>query len=200
MDKLSRIDYCVTIGRCKISCLLFADDLVFLASSESGLQHALNGFAAACDISGIKINTSETEVLHVSRNPVQCYFQVNRLSFEYFEVVFTSDGRQDEKLDVRSRKESAAMRVMHHSVVLKQELARKTKFSAFKSMFVSIFTYGHESWVMTGKVRSQMRASEMRFLRKIQDVTMFDKLRNTAIGESVNIESLLLRIKRSQLK
>ena len=33
MDKLSRIDECVTIGRCKISRLLFADDLVLLASS-----------------------------------------------------------------------------------------------------------------------------------------------------------------------
>ena len=37
-DKLSRIDECVTIGRCKINQLLFADDLVLAASSESGLQ------------------------------------------------------------------------------------------------------------------------------------------------------------------
>ena len=64
MDKLSRTDECVTIGRCKICRLFFADDLVLLASSEFGLHHALNGFAAACDIAGMKISTSETEVLH----------------------------------------------------------------------------------------------------------------------------------------
>ena len=63
MDKLSRTDECVTIGRCKISRLLFADDLVLLASSESGLQHALNGSAATCDIAGVKISTSKTEIL-----------------------------------------------------------------------------------------------------------------------------------------
>ena len=40
----------------------------------------------------------------------------------------------------------------------------------------------------------------MRFLRKIKGFTMFDKLRNTAIRESLNIESLLLRIERSQLR
>ena len=99
MDKLSRTDECVTIGRCKISRLLCADDSVLLTSSESGLQHALNGFAAACD--GMKINTSNAEVLHLSRNLVQCFLQVGGASlkqvekFKYLEVAFTSDERQE---------------------------------------------------------------------------------------------------------
>ena len=49
---------------------------------------------------------------------------------------------------------------------------------------------------MTESVRSQVRASEMRFLRKIKGVTLLDKVRNTAIRESLNIESLLFLIKR----
>ena len=70
MDKLSRTDECVTIRKCKISRLLFENDSVSLASWDSGLQHALNGFAAACDIAEMKISTSITEVLHLLRNPV----------------------------------------------------------------------------------------------------------------------------------
>ena len=42
-----------------------------------------------------------------------------------------------------------------------------------------------------------MQASEMNFFEKSM---MFDKLCNTAIRESPNIESLLLRIERSQLR
>ena len=127
MVKLSRTDECVTIGRCKICRLLFADDLVLLASSESGIKHALNGFAAACGIAGMKISTSKTEVLHLSRNPVQCFLQVGGVSlkqvekFKYFGVTFTSDGKQDEELDVRSGKPSAVMRALHHSVVLRRQ-------------------------------------------------------------------------------
>ena len=49
-------------------------------------------------------------------------------------------------------------------------------------------------------MRSQMQASEKRFLRKIKGVTVFDKHRNIAIRESLDIESLLLRIERSQLR
>ena len=38
IDKCSQADECATIGNCKISRLLFADDLVLLSSTESGLQ------------------------------------------------------------------------------------------------------------------------------------------------------------------
>ena len=47
---LSQTDKSITIGKCKTGRLLFAEYLVLLASFESGLQHALNSFAAACDI------------------------------------------------------------------------------------------------------------------------------------------------------
>ena len=60
VDKLGRTDEGVTIGRCKFSRLLFANDLVLLASSESGLQHALNGFAATCDIAGHRLRNIVT--------------------------------------------------------------------------------------------------------------------------------------------
>ena len=92
------------------------------------------------------------------------------------------------------------MRALHHSVVLKRKLSRKAKLSMFKSIFVTILIYGHQSWVMTERARSQMQASEMRFLRKSKGVMMFDKHRNTAICESFHIESLLLQIERSQLR
>ena len=38
--KCSQADECATIGNCKISRLLFANDLLLLSSTESGLQHA----------------------------------------------------------------------------------------------------------------------------------------------------------------
>ena len=97
INKLSRTDECVTIGKRKISRLLFADDIILLGSSESGFQHALNGFADTCDTAGMKINTSKTEVLFLSRNLFQCSLQVGGVSLKhveklkYFGVAFTSD-------------------------------------------------------------------------------------------------------------
>ena len=84
-------------------------------STESGLQRALNSFADACNIAGMKISTAKTEVLHLSRNPDQCVLQVNGETlkqvekFKYLGVAFTSDGRQDEEIDTQIGKASAVM-------------------------------------------------------------------------------------------
>ena len=55
IDKCSQADECATIRNCKLSHLLFADDLVLLSSIESGLKRALKSFADACDTAGMKI-------------------------------------------------------------------------------------------------------------------------------------------------
>ena len=53
---------------------------------------------------------------------------------------------------------------------------------------------------MTERMRSQVQASEMRFLQIIDEVTLFNKVRSSEIQKSPNIEPLLLQIKRSQLR
>ena len=115
IDNCSPADECATIGNCKSSRLLFADDMFPLSSIESGLQRALHNFADACNTAGMKISAAKTEVLHLSRNPNQCVLQVNGATlklaekFKYRGVTFTSDGKQDEKLDTRIGKASAVM-------------------------------------------------------------------------------------------
>ena len=77
IDKCNQADECDTIGNCKISRLLFADDSVLLSSTESGFQRALNIFADSSDTARIKISTAKTEVLRLSRNPDQCVLPAN---------------------------------------------------------------------------------------------------------------------------
>ena len=101
--RVCQTDECFTIGRCKTSQVFFADDLVLLTCLESGLQHGLNGFSAACDVAELKTSSSKTEVLHLSRNSVQSFLQFGGASlkqvekFKYLRVAFTRDRRQDEK-------------------------------------------------------------------------------------------------------
>ena len=53
---------------------------------------------------------------------------------------------------------------------------------------------------MNEKVRSRVQAAEMGFLRRISGLTLLDKIKSADIRESLNIEALLLRLERSQLR
>ena len=90
------------------------------------------------------------------------------------------------------------MRALHYSVVMKWELLKKAKLSIFNTVLVPILTYGHKSWLMTEIVRSQVHAIEMNFLRWIEGVTLYNKVRSSEIRKSLNTEQLLFRIERSQ--
>ena len=152
----------------------------------------------------MKISTAKTEVLHLSRNPDQCVLQVNGTTlkqvekFKYLGVAFRSDGRQGEELDTREGKASAVMYALHYSVVIKRELSKKDKLSIFKTVFVPILTYGHEFWVMTERVRSQVLASEMRFYEELKELHCLTRCVALKFENLLNIEPLLLRIERSQ--
>ena len=84
-------------------------------------------------------------------------------------------------------------------MVLKRELCTKAKLSVFRSVYVPILTYGHECCIINEKVRSRVQAAEMGFLRRINGLTLLDKVKSANIRESPNIEALLLRLERSQL-
>ena len=64
---------------------------------QAGFQHAFNGFAAENDIAGMKISSSKTEILHLSKNLAQCSLQIGGVllkqveKFKYLGVAFRSD-------------------------------------------------------------------------------------------------------------
>jgi len=78
--------------------------------------------------------------------------------------LFTSDGRWCEEIYTRIGKANAVLRELDCSVVTKRELSNTVKLSVFKSVFVQILTYGHESWVMTERILTQVQGPEMGFL------------------------------------
>ena len=102
------------------------------------------------------------------------------------------EGNTKNWMDTRISKASAVMRALHYSVVIKQELSKNAKLSIFKTVFIPILTYGHESRLMTKRVQSQVQASEMRCLPKIKEAILLNKMRSFEIQKSPIIKPLLL--------
>ncbi|TWW80485.1 R2DM Retrovirus-related Pol polyprotein from type II retrotransposable element [Takifugu flavidus] len=75
MDRISRCSHGVEgiqFGDLRIASLLFADDVVLLASLARDLQLSLYRFAAACEAAGMRISTSKSEAMVLDRKKVEC--------------------------------------------------------------------------------------------------------------------------------
>ena len=92
------------------------------------------------------------------------------------------------------------MRQFRRLVVLKRELCTRAKLSVFKSVFVPILIYDYECWVMSERVRFRIQAAKMVFLRKVRGLFLLDIVKSIDICQFLNIEPLLFRIERSQLR
>uniref|UniRef100_A0A674P165 Reverse transcriptase domain-containing protein n=1 Tax=Takifugu rubripes TaxID=31033 RepID=A0A674P165_TAKRU len=191
MDRISRCSHGVEgvrFGDLRIGSLLFADDVVLLASSARDLQLSLDRFAAACEAAGMKISTSKSEAMVLDRKKVECLLRVKEEilpqveEFKYLGVLFTSEGRMEQEIDRRIGAASTVMRTLHRSI------------------FVPTLTYGHELWVMTERTRSRVQAAEMSFLRRVAGLSLRDRVRSSAIREELGVEPLLLRVERSQMR
>jgi len=97
----------VWFGDLRISSLLFADDVVILATSDRDLQHALGWFAAECEAVGMRVGTSKSEAMVLCRKRVECSLRVGSellpqaKEFKYLGVLFTSKGRMEREMDRR---------------------------------------------------------------------------------------------------
>ena len=120
IDKDSSSSSAVIFRQCNVRRLLFA--------------YALDRFSNVCLDAGMKISTAKTEIMCLSKYPVQCSFRANGVTlkqtekFKYFEIIFSSDGRQDNELDTRIGKASTVMRQLYRSVVLIKSCVQKQNF------------------------------------------------------------------------
>ncbi|XP_024908900.1 uncharacterized protein LOC112486464 [Cynoglossus semilaevis] len=114
ISRRSQVSGWVQFGSHRISSLLFADDVVLLASSNQDLQHALGRFAIECKATGMRISTSKSEAMVLDRKRMVCTLRVGKEvlpqveEFKYFGL-FTSEGRMEREID---RQIDAAATVM----------------------------------------------------------------------------------------
>ena len=209
MDRISRCSQGVEgirFGGLRIASLLFADDVVLLASSGRDLQLSLDRFAAECEAAGMGISASKSEAMVLSQKRVECLLRVRGgvlpqvEEFKYLGILFTNEGRREREIDRRIGAASAVKRALYRSVVVKRELSQKAKLSIYRSIYVPTLIYGHELWVMTERTRSRIQAAEMGFLRRVAGLSLRDRVRSSVIREGLGVEPLLLHVERSQLR
>ena len=90
----------VKVGDLNVNCLLYADDAVFIASSECELQALVTTLKEGCEYNGLSLNTNKTKVLIFERDEerTECKISVNS---KILEQVYTLEVCSIEMEDAR---------------------------------------------------------------------------------------------------
>jgi len=194
------------VGGKVINNLRFADDIGNTNESQADLQCTMSKIAQEAEKMGMKINVEKTEVQHIGKNEEEIKIningqQLNQVSnFIYLGGVISSDGTNDKDIGRRIGLASGAMQSLN-KIWSAADISKETKVIVYQALILSLLLYNSETWTLKEKDKQRLRVFEMMCLRRILGVTRRDRIRNTCIRETLDIQrDIVARITERRLK
>ena len=120
--------------------------------------------------------------------------QVDNFRFLGCDISFRSEIDIDHKITNFNRMNGTIVRT------LKGKARKETLMKFYKTMSIPIITYASETWTLNKNNERKLTTAEMRFLRKVQGVTLLDQQRSDDIRRSLNQKPLCEIIKDNRLR
>ena len=142
----------VQLADLQINCLMYADDLVLLSLSSTGLQNCLDKLESYCKLWKLNVNITKTKVLIFNKGGrllKNCIFHYGGFALEkvnqycYLGITFTPSGNFKLAIETLKQKANKALfKLRKHKVNQNVALA----FKLFNSLILPILNYGCEVW------------------------------------------------------
>ena len=105
------------------------------------------------------------------------------------------------RLEINSRILKMSQNVgMMYRLLKDRHVPNKAKLLIHMTILRPILLYGHESWILTKKLKSKITAADMKVLRLVKGITRRDRLRNADIYEEVKIKPIIETIQTDLLR
>ena len=143
----------VMLGNIPINCLLYADDVVLLSSSEVGLQNCLNKLYRFSESIGLSVNLKKTNILTFSKGgrKSKYTFTYNNIkikhvsSYKYLGILFSSSGSFTEcKKDLYNRSLKANFKLNKTFNTINPNV--NTLLNLFDHTVKPVLLYASEIW------------------------------------------------------
>ena len=185
----------------------YADNLTLVAENRKELQQMLVALDRACTQWGMRISGDKTKVLSIGEPPGdhpaitlkgQAVDEVD--SFSYLGSEVEQMSRVKKALKIRIEKAATVFQMWRRKVFRSRNLNRRTKVQVFRTMVTLVLLYGAETWTVTQQDTRRLKTFQMRCLRDIVGVTLWDMRRNVDILEETGELAIKeqLRLKRLQ--
>jgi hypothetical protein len=164
----------VRVDGVAVSILLYADDIVFLASTQAELQQLLDIFSDFCTTSELTVNLAKTEVLVFSRSRVgvkaNIYYRQQlvpqKTKYKYLGIIFTATHGAKFGGEALLGAARHALFALEKQIRLDNITNPQTAFHLFDALVAPILLYGSEIWGCYGKA-VEADALHIGFLKRI---------------------------------
>ena len=185
--------------------LMFTDDLAMMNNDKTQLQEHIDQLNESCKTYSMKISTSKTEVMTVSKRPDKLDININGTQlkqtneFKYLGSMFTENGKRDREIETRCQKANAVSYQL--APLLKHpSISTCTKAKLINAIFLPTLTYQSLTWSLTKDLERKLVTCEMKCLRKAVNKTRRDKIRNEVIRDMAGAKPVLQHIRQQQVK
>ncbi|XP_060183440.1 uncharacterized protein LOC132613435 [Lycium barbarum] len=190
-------------------CMLFADDIVLIDETCSGVNGKLEDWRPTLESKGFRLSRTKTEYMECKFSGVtqESDMEVKieaqgipkRESFKYLGSVIQGDGEIDEDVAHRIGAEWMKWRLAS-GVLCDKKLSPRLKGKFYKVVVRPSLLYGAECWPVKNVHVQKMKVAEMRMLRWMCGHTRRDMIRNEDIQDKVGVVSVANKMMEVRLR
>ncbi len=141
----------------KINSMSWADDLVIMSDSQTGLQNCLNKLDTYCYKWGLSLNVKKTKFMIMSkgtvRNSGMLTFRGESIDYvtcyKYLGVQLSSNGKFTQMISDRCTKAQKAIFQLRSALSTTYNVSRKLALTVFDKQIFPILSYGSAIWGQT---------------------------------------------------
>ncbi|XP_044766305.1 uncharacterized protein LOC123322425 [Coccinella septempunctata] len=137
----------------------------------------------------MSISISKTKSLTISKEPIRFKLALNDqpieqvMSFEYLGIIASSSRNTYDEVKAQVNKAARVSGCLHSTIWKNKCMSITSKARIYRTAVRPILTYAAETRADTSRTKRALRTTEMRTLRAIAGVTLWDRQRSSEIRE-----------------
>ena len=190
-----RFGHLVSLGNIKLSNLLYADDLILISKTKTGLQSCLDNLQAYCQKWKLMVNNKKTKAMVVEKRPSSA--QIHRFNFKkepleicklypYLRTIIANNGNFKANIEELCKSARRAMYTLLGSTNKFASGNLRVLLKLFDRMILPICTYNCEVWGSTFFTRKFVPSD---FLSERQLKNAVDKVNCVFIKQILRVNS-----------
>ena len=181
----------ISINGRDINNLRLVDDIDVITGTEEELKELTITLESRARAYGMGISAENNNIVVNSRIAPRSTTLMNgeRIeevkSFKYLGSIISSEGDSTEEIRTRINLATPAIAKLK-KIWSNNNIKTATKIRLYKSLVVSVLTYGCESWTLKSESERRLAAFEMYFFRRILNSSYKDHIPNILVIQAIN--------------